>query len=145
MNYLKYIEHSAENLQFYLWHRDYTARWKLLSDNERALTPEWKQIHLDADPAGHAAARSKLTNTQIIAILKDTDIANASVNGASNSFDAHSKSSDDASKQDMLSEYGSLVSDDKTLITRITHERVAEQAFEEAGMKWKPCTSTQQP
>ena len=41
MNYLKYIELSAENLQFFLWYRDYVSRFDGLPANEKALSPEW--------------------------------------------------------------------------------------------------------
>ena len=41
MNFLKYIELSAENLQFYLWFRDYSKRYNELPDSEKALSPEW--------------------------------------------------------------------------------------------------------
>lgn len=47
MNYLIYIEHSAENLQFFLWHRDYTARFQQVPESERALAPEWTQAQED--------------------------------------------------------------------------------------------------
>lgn len=40
MDYLMYIEHSAENLQFYLWYRDYLRRWNALPASQRALSPK---------------------------------------------------------------------------------------------------------
>ncbi|KAI0803560.1 hypothetical protein GGR55DRAFT_691605 [Xylaria sp. FL0064] len=43
MNYLIYIEHSAENLQFYLWYRDYVRRFKAAPPSETALSKEWTQ------------------------------------------------------------------------------------------------------
>lgn len=42
MDYLMYVAHDVENLQFFLWFRDYCARWEALSDSEKALSPEWK-------------------------------------------------------------------------------------------------------
>ncbi|APA16092.1 hypothetical protein SS1G_10234 [Sclerotinia sclerotiorum 1980 UF-70] len=41
MDYLVYIEHDAENLQFYLWYKDYVRRFEALSDREKQLSPEW--------------------------------------------------------------------------------------------------------
>ena len=35
MNYLKYIEHAAENLQFFLWFHDYNTRFNNLRESER--------------------------------------------------------------------------------------------------------------
>lgn len=52
MNYLIYIEHSAENLQFFLWYRDYVTRFAQVPECERALSPEWTQGQED-----EAAAR----------------------------------------------------------------------------------------
>ena len=43
MNYLVYVERSAENLQFFLWHRDYVRRWGQVPEPERLLAPEWTQ------------------------------------------------------------------------------------------------------
>jgi hypothetical protein len=41
MNYLIYIERSAENLQFYLWHQDYVKRFKEAKTPDLALSQEW--------------------------------------------------------------------------------------------------------
>ncbi|KAF2962720.1 hypothetical protein GQX73_g10853 [Xylaria multiplex] len=43
MNYLIYIEHAAENLQFYLWYRDYVRRFSAAPVSETTLSPEWTQ------------------------------------------------------------------------------------------------------
>ncbi|PGH07459.1 hypothetical protein GX51_01760 [Blastomyces parvus] len=41
MNYLKYVERNAENLQFFLWYRDYSRRFALIAESQRQLSPEW--------------------------------------------------------------------------------------------------------
>ncbi|KAF2094030.1 regulator of G protein-like protein [Rhizodiscina lignyota] len=41
MDYLVYVERNAENLQFYLWLRDYTRRFEALKPEEQALSPVW--------------------------------------------------------------------------------------------------------
>lgn len=41
MNYLLYVQYSAENLQFYLWLLDYEKRWKALPQSKQDLSPEW--------------------------------------------------------------------------------------------------------
>lgn len=43
MNYLIYIERSAENLQFFLWYRDYVKRFKEADTSDINLAPEWTQ------------------------------------------------------------------------------------------------------
>jgi hypothetical protein len=39
MDYLVYIEHNAENLQFFLWYKDYCARFEALPEGEKTLSP----------------------------------------------------------------------------------------------------------
>ncbi|KAK1500916.1 hypothetical protein CTAM01_06368 [Colletotrichum tamarilloi] len=41
MNYLIYIEHAAENLQFFLWHRDFQKRFGEAKTSDMSLAPEW--------------------------------------------------------------------------------------------------------
>lgn len=43
MDYLMYVEHSAENLQFYLWHQDYVRRFNKANTSDLAMAPEWTQ------------------------------------------------------------------------------------------------------
>ncbi|KAI9782499.1 MAG: hypothetical protein M1839_004985 [Geoglossum umbratile] len=42
MDYLTYIQHNAENLQFYLWLWDYKRRFAEKRLQDQALSPEWK-------------------------------------------------------------------------------------------------------
>jgi hypothetical protein len=52
MDYLVYITHDTENLQFFLWYRDYTKRFNALDDVERMFSPAWDPntppMHLDS-------------------------------------------------------------------------------------------------
>lgn len=41
MNYLIYIEHSAENLQFFLWYRSFATRFYSADTADLVLAPEW--------------------------------------------------------------------------------------------------------
>ncbi|KAH7304908.1 hypothetical protein B0I35DRAFT_414131 [Stachybotrys elegans] len=43
MNYLVYVEHAAENLQFYLWYNDYKKRFDQSTSSDMALAPQWTQ------------------------------------------------------------------------------------------------------
>ena len=43
MNYLIYVERDAENLQFFLWHKDYVKRFNAASTSDIALSKEWTQ------------------------------------------------------------------------------------------------------
>lgn len=41
MDYLVYVTHDAENLQFYLWMKDYFRRFANAPNEERSLSPKW--------------------------------------------------------------------------------------------------------
>ncbi|KAL2181012.1 inorganic pyrophosphatase-like protein [Thermothelomyces heterothallicus CBS 202.75] len=43
MNYLVHVERSAENLQFFLWYRDYERRFAAATTADLSLAPEWTQ------------------------------------------------------------------------------------------------------
>ncbi|KAK7426786.1 hypothetical protein QQZ08_006687 [Neonectria magnoliae] len=43
MTYLIYVEHAAENLQFYLWYKDYEKRFNTADTADVKLAPEWTQ------------------------------------------------------------------------------------------------------
>lgn len=74
MNYLVYIEHSAENLQFFLWLRDYTARFQQVPESERALSPEWTQAQDDEAAARiQKDASEKMRRAQQADIFRGTD------------------------------------------------------------------------
>jgi hypothetical protein len=145
MNYLKYIEYSAENLQFFLWHRDYTARWEALKESEKALAPEWKPANVDSDGLIlPSPVRPKRVAPQIMEVLKNTDFADQPKGFTADTCYVHtpSKSGSFEDKRDLGSEYGSSFGDDKTLLSSSAsvQRTIADQAFEDAGMKWKPCT-----
>lgn len=81
MNFLLYIENSAENLQFYLWYRDYVKRFDQLPENEKKLSPEWvpEQLKPKLAPAKTTSdvemtreARQK-ANQEVSAAIKGTD------------------------------------------------------------------------
>jgi hypothetical protein len=42
MDYLIYVEHNAENLQFFLWYKDYCQRWEHYPERVRKLSPPWQ-------------------------------------------------------------------------------------------------------
>jgi hypothetical protein len=78
MNYLLYIEHAAENLQFYLWLKDYTQRFHEAKTSDIALSPEWTQAQHDAALQAAQAQitglkRPTRTHTAAGEIFKDTD------------------------------------------------------------------------
>lgn len=75
MNYLIYIEHSAENLQFFLWQRDYTKRFQDAQASDKSLAPEWTQDLEDEALARikKEAADNMRKEPQAAEIFKGTD------------------------------------------------------------------------
>jgi hypothetical protein len=81
MNFLLYIENSAENLQFYLWYRDYIKRFDQLPENEKKLSPEWvpEQPKPKLAPAKRSpdvemtAEEKQKANQEVSAAIKGTD------------------------------------------------------------------------
>ncbi|KAI1460082.1 hypothetical protein F4805DRAFT_14770 [Annulohypoxylon moriforme] len=75
MNYLIYIEHAAENLQFFLWYRDYVKRFNKINISEAQLSPEWTQVMEDEATAKvQKDAVDKLKREQkVVSIFKGTD------------------------------------------------------------------------
>jgi hypothetical protein len=138
MNYLKYIELSAENLQFYLWFRDYTKRFNELPESEKALVPVWTSEDVD----GENQMRPKKVNPEAEAVLKGTDFATepkVSETEKSNPFYTPPRTPNSESKRDT-----SLDSYDDTLSSggKVNHAKRASDAFNSAGLKWKPCEYT---
>lgn len=138
MDYVKYIEHSSENLQFFLWHRDYIARWETLQVSEKVLAPAWTPNLADSDAL--SLFRPKRVPPQIMDVLKNTDFVDHP-KGPVDPFYTPPKAGSFEDKHDVQSVYGSSFGDDKTLLSSNAsgYRIAADHAFEDAGMKWKPC------
>lgn len=142
MNYLKYIELSAENLQFFLWYRDYVKRFDALPANEKALSPEWTVEQAEAEAvAAQAQTRQKPVAPAAAAVLKGTDFATEPrVTEAEkvNPFYTPPRTPPGGSKRDGSSMDASEY--EATAGGKVDHQERAEGAFENAGLKWKPLT-----
>jgi hypothetical protein len=138
MDFLKYIEHSAENLQFYLWYKDYEKRFSELPESERKLSPEWTQEQEEAETATY---RAQLKNKSLTAEAKDimkkqnlSRIDEAVDKEKANPFhdsDGEKSSIDSASAKRPISGPQSM---------RTQYSDTAKQAFEDAGAKYQPFT-----
>ena len=91
MNYLLYIEHSAENLQFFLWFRDYSQRFRDAKTSDIALAPEWTQAQQDAAllpvQVQTTAQKRNLPSANATEIFKDTDFEKPTKPSAADSTD----------------------------------------------------------
>lgn len=135
MNYLKYIELSAENLQFFLWLQSYMKRFNELPDNEKVLSPEWTVPEME--PKQHVGPR------KMSAVAKEmfngTDFGEKSMNveveKSNPSLDTPSSPFGDAK---LSFDSASTASTEG----RIDHALRANSAFRSVGLQWKPCEST---
>ncbi|KAI5210251.1 hypothetical protein AUEXF2481DRAFT_25054 [Aureobasidium subglaciale EXF-2481] len=146
MNYLKYIEHSAENLQFYLWYKDYVERFDNLPASEKALSPEWSAAQMDAETA--RPARRKRAPTEIATVLQGTDFADTVPLHAEKRDPFNDPASDSpemmmkAPVSPTFSEFdSSYTSDERPVSSRSDFHRKADEALGDAGIKWKPFTA----
>lgn len=137
MNFLKYIELSAENLQFFLWYRDYSKRFNELPESEKVLSPEWTGSQTN----GEVPKLSK-QSPEATAILQGTDFAASEKTAArsdkSNSNNPfftppHTPTADSHHREESLDSY-----DESMTTGKVNHSERAAGAFENAGLKWKP-------
>ena len=140
MNYLIYIEHAAENLQFWLWHRDYTKRFHELSPNERNLAPEWITEQAEAEALASQSVGNvvhKNISPEAAAVFRGSDFA---PRGAGNPFNTPPRTPTAESREkfvqsdEVQNDYGSTM--------KKSFNMTAATAFEKADLKWQPCRFT---
>ena len=143
MNYLIYIEHAAENLQFFLWFRDYSKRFSELPLAQRILAPEWTAEQAEAEPQ---VMVKKNISPEIAAVFKGTDFAPPKV--TVNEFGGNPCNTPprtpigETGKEELgrpMSEYG--WSDDGSTLksSKKSFMNTTAGAFEGADLKWQPC------
>jgi hypothetical protein len=144
MEFLKYVEHSAENLQFYLWFKDYVKRFEDLPTGERNLSPEWTPAQEDAD---NAAYRSQLKQKPLAVeaneILKSQnlvgEIETTSPSEKQDPFDDSRKLSSHGSKFGESISASFDRSEPGFQSIKTGYSRGAEVAYDDAGCKFQPC------
>lgn len=151
MNYLIYIEHAAENLQFFLWYRDYSRRFSELPENERSLAPVWtvEQLDKDVQAIQGAIGPKQQVSVETAAVFKGTDFAppQASVvEVKGNPFNTPPRTPNGdresmAPSEPAWSDTGSTL---RSNTNKSFHAKAAG-AFEGADLKWQPCKNTISP
>ena len=142
MNYLIYIEHAAENLQFFLWYRDYTKRFSELPPSECALAPVWTTEQAEADAQAPSAPKQPVS-VETAAVFKGTDFAPAVpsvVELKPNPFNTPPRTPNGDRESAAPSEKA-WSENDSTLhsYTNKSFQSKAAGAFESADLKWQPC------
>ena len=145
MNYLIYIEHAAENLQFFLWYRDYVKRFMALPENQRALAPGVHSEKLEVEPKGPRA--TKLYSAAAAAAFKGTDFALSQTNAAEppqNPFFDPPRPSTGTEDRPFSAEGSRGWDDDSSTLQssrKTDHHAVAAKAYASADVKIQPCRS----
>lgn len=150
MNYLIYIEHSAENLQFFLWYKDYVKRFGNANTADLSLSPEWTQSMEDEVVARLRKENAeKLRREPAVAteMFNGTDfekqggvetLANTSTNN--NPFNTPPRTANGTGTS-AASDYGSVYTASHAPVsTSATYHSQASEAFQMAGVK-QPCMS----
>ncbi|KAI9842404.1 MAG: hypothetical protein M1838_003156 [Thelocarpon superellum] len=148
MNYLLYVELAAENLQFFLWHRDYCRRFEEIPASEKALAPEWTAIQAEAaNQAAHAQVpRNENPNTEATTMFKGTDFATGIKTLV---VEHHEDTTVTPPRTPNPESTGSLVGDgtpgasddDSTLKASMqSYNTKAAKVFETTDGKWQPFT-----
>lgn len=151
MNYLIYIEHAAENLQFFLWYRDYCKRFENTPSSERALAPEWTAAQAEAaiESAQRKTPAVKTATVSASEIFKGTDFANgpkAANNSEQNVGDPFStppRTAQGEKAEPTAQDWQSGMGDDVSTLkssTKNNFSNKAADAFKGADLKWQPCT-----
>lgn len=141
MNYLIYIEHAAENLQFWLWFRDYTKRFAQLPQSEQSLAPVWTLEQLEADTMAinNPAVGTKGLSPETAAVLEGTDFAPMKSTSSQNLITPPRTPLGNQRESFATSEHG--WSDDGSTLRNFgkSFQEKAAGAFQKADLKWQPC------
>ena len=142
MNYLIYVERSAENLQFYLWFKDYSKRFAALPPSEWALSPEWHEKNpTNVDSRFRRQNAPKQLAVTVVDVLKDADLTPPL---SPNPFDTPPLSAcdDNDSMSSSMADVTSGIFGSKpasTLYSNMAARELAAEAFERAN-RLQPCT-----
>lgn len=145
MNYLIYIEHAAENLQFYLWYQDYVKRFSALPASERELSPEWtaEKAEADANTASTNNLGKQKMSPEAAAIFKDTEFAQVQttvkeVKSDTNPFHTPPRTPDRTRSRASDTHWDDYASTLKSS-QKSDYVHKASFAFETAGVRYQPC------
>ncbi|KAF1814972.1 hypothetical protein P152DRAFT_240440 [Eremomyces bilateralis CBS 781.70] len=132
MDYLIYVAHDAENLQFYLWLRDYTKKFERLKLQDQSLSPEWEPVPHVQDDHGR---RSKVPNGTTVEINFDKK---DQLEIPLDDLPTPTRSEFGGSYGPSLSgatDYESFVS--RSIKSQKSLQEIAEEANNQVGLKWQ--------
>lgn len=132
MDYLIYVAHDAETLQFYLWLKDYRKRYASLKEPQQALSPEWQ-----ARPVEERRITFKKTTTgssgACPVVDKDSVLRMKDLSRAAKEVFDEPPTSPAATATD----YESFIT--KSVDSQKTFQEHSNDANTAVGLKWQPC------
>ena len=132
MDYLVYFEHNAENLQFFLWYRDYVRRFEALPEKENVLSPEWIPDSTEVpDLSKGTEKENKKAKREAVATMMETGYLNK--DGALFGDEQETPLSPGVHLE---MKNGSIVA------PSITETMSNAEVSAQSGLKWEPCMST---
>ncbi|KAK1252608.1 hypothetical protein MKX08_003795 [Trichoderma sp. CBMAI-0020] len=137
MNYLIYVEHAAENLQFYLWYKDYEKRFGEANVSDISLSPEWTQAMEDeamAKVRREQAEKMKKEPAAAVALFKGTDFEKNAESKRSNPFNTPPRSANGTSDNDSAWDGATINAANNMLsVSHGTSRSQVAEAFHAAG------------
>ncbi|KAM0356046.1 hypothetical protein ACHAPU_000439 [Fusarium lateritium] len=138
MSYLIYVEHAAENLQFYLWFQDYEKRFNTNPTTDVKLAPEWTKIMQDETimKIRKEQVEKRRREPEAAAMFKGTDFekkASGQDRSMSNPLDPFA-TPPQSSKGDQASIFTSAASFTMSS-NAASHQKQASDAFQGAGVQ----------
>lgn len=118
MQYLVYVSHDAENLQFWLWIQDYTKRFYASSGSDQALSPPWSEVEV-TQPNGTVLEQRPRT-----ADKRKADATELHINF---------ETSELTPRSDRHSFVSGMAGSSRSMLT------TAEDANAQIGLKWQSC------
>ena len=139
MNYLVYIEFAAENLQFYLWFRDYVRRFNALPENEKILAQpvDLEKQNFEGVASPKSPRFPKGLSKEVASVLSGTDFATPSATSEKNinPFEGAEIPDETNSARSPWGDDDSTIGSSK----KTNHRALAANAFDAADVKVQPC------
>jgi hypothetical protein len=152
MTYLLYIEHCAENLQFYLWYKDYVHRFDKLPEREKELSPESKaKPGLEGLEEPSPVHRNAKVTKDVQRFVNKLFATHGSKEGElEEPRPVWTSGGDTGETSPFLTPPGSIGNGSYGGITpfaysgavslnAMDHKQVSTEAFEGVDVKWQPC------
>jgi hypothetical protein len=145
MDYLKFVSRDAENLQFYLWLKDYTERFNALKNAEKSLSPEWKPTDEEKKIEDQTTRRSnKILSGEVKDVnfdsLNDLEKGNhdsVNLKELRRAQSAAGFSEPPGSPIATASDYESFIS--RSIRSQKSVQEIHEDANAAVGLKWQGC------